>query len=87
MFERIRLLPLIISVSLSLTVDTSDRLYDDLIRLLFLHAHREPSALTNELLEESDQFRVPRVTYLPNLNVSVGLILVQTSGYVDLNPS
>ena len=32
-------------------------IYDDFSRLLFLHAHREVSALTNELLEESDQFR------------------------------
>ncbi len=35
---------------LSLAVDTSDRLYDDFIRLLFLHALREASALANELL-------------------------------------
>jgi len=33
------------------------RMYEDFIRLLFLHAHREASALTNELQEESDQFR------------------------------
>ena len=32
-----------------LTVDTSGRLYDDFIRLFFLHAHREVSALNNEL--------------------------------------
>jgi hypothetical protein len=30
-----------------LVVDTSDRLYDDFIRLLFLHAHRETFALVN----------------------------------------
>ena len=29
-------------------VDTSDRVYDDFNRLLFLHAHREASALANE---------------------------------------
>ena len=40
-----------------LTVDTSGRIYDDFIRLQFLIAHRETSALVNELLEESDQFR------------------------------
>ena len=33
---------------------TTDRLYDDFIRLLFLHTHREASALSNELAEESD---------------------------------
>ena len=32
----------------SVPVDTSDRVYDDFNRLLFLHAHREASALANE---------------------------------------
>ena len=45
---------------LPLVVNTSGRLYEDFIRLLFLHAHREASALTNELQEESDQFRFLR---------------------------
>ena len=40
-----------------LAVDTTGRMYDEFIRLLFLHAHREASALVNELAEESDQFR------------------------------
>ena len=31
---------------------TSGRLYDDFLRLLFLHAHREASALAGELPEE-----------------------------------
>ena len=62
-----------------MTVDTSDRIYDDFNRLLFLHAHREASTLTNELLEESDQFRFLRATYIVNLKGSVGLILVKTS--------
>ena len=43
---------------LPLAVDTTDRLYDDFIRLFFLLVHRETSALTNELPEESDQFRL-----------------------------
>ncbi len=30
-------------------VDTSGRIYDDFSRLLFLHAHREASALANEI--------------------------------------
>ena len=38
-------------------VDTGGHIYDDFSRLLFLHAHREASALANELPEESDQFR------------------------------
>ncbi len=37
-------------------VDNTGRLYDDFSRLLFLHAHRETSALANEIPEESDQF-------------------------------
>ena len=36
---------------LPLAVDTSDLLYEDFIHLLFLHAHREASVLTDELPE------------------------------------
>ncbi len=35
-------------------VDTTDRIYEDFSRLLFLHAHSEVSALANELPEESE---------------------------------
>ncbi len=35
-------------------VDTSGRVYDDFSRLLFLHAHREDSSLSNEIPEESE---------------------------------
>ena len=39
-----------------MTLDVNlGRLYDDLIRLIFLYTHRY--ATGNELLEESDQFR------------------------------
>ena len=41
-------------------VDTSGRIYDDFSRLMFLHAHREASALVNELSEESGQYRCLR---------------------------
>ena len=34
-------------------VDTSGRIYDDFLRLLFLPAHREASDLANEIPEES----------------------------------
>ena len=44
-------------VFVPLVVDTSDRFYDDFIRLFFLHAHGEASVLANELPEKSDQFR------------------------------
>ncbi len=40
-----------------MAVDTTDRIYDDFSRLLFLHANREESTLANEIPEESDQFR------------------------------
>ena len=38
-------------------VDTSVRIYNDFLRLLFLHAHREASALANDIPEESVNFR------------------------------
>ena len=60
---------------MSVVVDTGDRIYDDFSRLLFLHAHREASALSHELPEESDQFRFLRAACLGNIKGSVGLIL------------
>ena len=60
-------------------VDTGGRIYDDFSRLLFLHAHREASALANELPEESDQFRFLRGACLANIKGSVGLILAKAS--------
>jgi hypothetical protein len=62
----------------SVAVNTSDRLYDDFIRLS-LHTHRETSALINELPEESDQFRFLHSACLTNLKGSVGLILTKFS--------
>ena len=61
------------------TVDTSGRHYDDFSRLQFLHAHREVSTLTNELPEESDQFRFLHTDSLVNLKGSLGLILEKVS--------
>jgi hypothetical protein len=46
--------------------DTSVRIYDDFSRLLFLHAHREASALADEIPEESGQFRFLRTDCLGN---------------------
>ncbi len=60
-------------------VDTTGRLYDDFSRLLLLHAHREASALTNEIPEESDQFRFLRVACYANIKGSVGFILAKAS--------
>jgi hypothetical protein len=57
-------------------VDTSGRIisYDDFLRLLFLHAHREASALVNDIPEESGHFRFLRAACLVNIKGSVGLI-------------
>ena len=64
-----------------LVVDTvtTGRLYDDFVRLLFLDAHREASALDNELPEESDQFRFLRAVCFANLKGVVVLIMAKTS--------
>ena len=62
-------------------VDTAGRIYDDFLRLLFLHAHREASALANDIPEESGQFRFLRTacTKKTNIKGSVGLILAKSS--------
>jgi hypothetical protein len=60
-------------------VDTSDRIYDDFLRLLFLHAHLEASALANDIPEESGHFRFLRAACLANIQGSVGLILAKAS--------
>ena len=60
-------------------VDTSGRIYDDFLRLLFLHAHREASALANDIPEESGHFRFLRAACLANMKGSVGLILEEAS--------
>ena len=39
-----------------------NRLYDDFLRLLFLHTHREASALDEELTKKTDQFRFLHTT-------------------------
>jgi hypothetical protein len=44
-------------VFLTITVNTSGHVYEDFARLVFLHVHHEVSILTEELLEESEQFR------------------------------
>jgi hypothetical protein len=59
--------------------DTSGRIYDDFLRLLFLHSHREVSALPDEIPEVTGQFRFLRAACLGNIKGSVGLILTETS--------
>jgi hypothetical protein len=62
-----------------LAVDTTGRMHDEFIRLLFLHTHREASALANELPQESDQFRFFRSSCFANLKGDVGLIMTKVS--------
>ena len=64
---------------MSVVVDTSGRIYDDFLRLLFLHAHREALALANDIPEESGHFRFLRAACLANIKGSVGLILTKAS--------
>jgi hypothetical protein len=59
--------------------DTSDRIYDDFLRLLFLHAHREASAVVNDIPEESGHFRFFRAACFAHIKGSVGLILAKAS--------
>ncbi len=66
------------SCRLQLTRQESGRIYDDFLRLLFLHAHREASALVNDIPEESGQFRFLRAACFTNIKGSVGLILAKT---------
>jgi hypothetical protein len=66
-------------VFLSISVNTSGRVYEDFTRLFFLHVHREASILAGELPEESEQFRFLRASRLSNLKGSVGLILAKAS--------
>jgi hypothetical protein len=65
-------------VFIPVPVDTSDRIYDDFLRLLFLYDHRETSVLANDIPEESGHFRFLHVACLVNIKGSVGLILVKT---------
>jgi hypothetical protein len=62
-------------------VDTAGRIYEDFSRLLFLHTHRETSALDNEIPEEPEQFRFLRAACFANITSkgSVGLILAKAS--------
>ncbi len=62
-----------------LAVDTTGRLYDEFILLLFLHAHWEASALATEFQEESDQFCFLRASCFTKLKGDVGLIMTKPS--------
>ena len=60
-------------------VDTSGHIYDDFLRLLFLHAHREAPALANDIPGGIGHFRFLHSACLPNIKGSVGLILAKSS--------
>jgi hypothetical protein len=68
-----------------LVVDTSARIYDDFLRLLFLHTHREASDLSNDIPEESNHFRFLRATCLTNFKGSVGLIFGESFHHEDFH--
>ena len=59
-------------------VDTSGRIYDDFLRLLFLHAHREASALANDIPGGIGHFRFLHTACLAN-------IFVEVLGHEDLH--
>ncbi len=59
---------------------TFGRIIEEFLRLMFLHANREASALAGELPEESAQFRFIRAACLANLKGSIGLMLAKVSG-------
>ena len=70
-YQRIYLDHLDPIVFLPLVVNTSGWICEDFILFLFLHVHRESSGLSNELPEESDQFRFLRdVSYFSPFNDS-----------------
>ena len=66
-------------IFLPVAVNTSGRIYEDFVRLLFLYAHREASILAGELPDESDQFRFLRAACLATLRGTEGLILAKAS--------
>jgi hypothetical protein len=66
---------------MSVTVETSVRIYDDFLRLLFLYLHRESSALGNDITEESGHFRFLRADCLANIKGPVGLILLDNDTF------
>ena len=77
-------------VFIPLGVDTTGHVYDEFIRLLFLNTHCETSVLTNELPEESDQFRFLRSSCFANLKGVVGMIITKASAMriaIPLDPS
>ena len=65
--------------SFPVAASTSGRINEETLRLLFLHANREASALAGEVPEESAQFRFIRAACLANLKGSLGLTLAKAA--------
>jgi hypothetical protein len=63
--------------------DVTRIMYDEFIRLLFLHGHRETSVLVNELPEESDQCLFLRTSCFPNLKGAVGFRSCRPTPFLD----
>ena len=57
-------------IFMPVAVNTSGRVYDDFLRLIFLHTHRETSVLSNDIPEESGHFRFLHGTCLVNIKSS-----------------
>jgi hypothetical protein len=66
-------------VFMTVTTSTSGRMNEEFLRLMFLHVHRDTSALAGELPEESAQFRFNRAACLVNVKDSIGLMLSKVS--------
>jgi hypothetical protein len=66
-------------VFLPVAASTSGRINEETLRLLFLHANREASALAGEVPEKSAQFRFVRAACLANLKGSLGLMLAKAA--------
>jgi hypothetical protein len=55
-------------VFMTVVVDTSDCIYDDFLRLLFLYSHRETSTFGNDIPQESGHFRFLHSPCLANID-------------------
>ena len=56
-----------------------------LVVYYFLHTHRESLTLSNELPEESNQFRFLHPPSLANLKGSLGLIMTKVSAMTEIH--
>ena len=69
----------LLTISFFPTAMESEVFFTILVTYFFLHDHREASALSNEIPEESEQFRFLRTACNASIKGSVGLILAKAS--------